>query len=125
MLVTSWETEIDQALAGLDIVVLTSHNEGTPVSLIEAQSAYIPVVSTNVGGVEDIVIHGETGFITGVGDIKLFAEYVVKLIEDKELRERMGRSGYENVVKRYSKQRLINDMKNLYFSFLNKKKTGK
>ena len=125
VLVTSWETEIDQALAGLDIVVLTSHNEGTPVSLIEAQSAYIPVVSTNVGGVEDIVIHGETGFITEVGDIKLFAEYVVKLIEDKELRERMGRSGYENVVKRYSKQRLINDMKNLYFSFLNKKKTGK
>ncbi len=122
VLVTSWETEIDQALAGLDIVVLTSHNEGTPVSLIEAQSAYIPVVSTNVGGVEDIVMHGETGFITEVSEVQLFAEYVVKLIEDKALRNKMGKSGYDNVVKRYSKQRLINDMRSLYLSFLNKKK---
>lgn len=121
VLVTSWETEIDQALAGLDIVVLTSHNEGTPVSLIEAQSAYIPVVSTNVGGVEDIVIHGETGYITEVNDVQAFAGYVVKLTEDIALRDRMGKSGYENVVKRYSKQRLINDMRNLYLSFLDKK----
>jgi glycosyltransferase involved in cell wall biosynthesis len=123
VLVTSWETEIDQALAGLDIVVLTSQNEGTPVSLIEAQSAYIPVVSTNVGGVEDIVIHGETGFITEVNEVQLFAEYVVQLIEDKSLRDKMGKSGYDNVVKRYSKKRLINDMRNLYLSFLEKKKT--
>lgn len=123
VVVTSWETEIDQALAGLDIVVLTSQNEGTPVSLIEAQSAYIPVVSTNVGGVEDIVIHGETGFITEVNDVQLFAGYVVQLIENKALRDRMGKSGYDNVVKRYSKQRLINDMRNLYLSFLEKKKT--
>jgi glycosyltransferase involved in cell wall biosynthesis len=122
VMVTSWETEIDQALAGLDVVVLTSHNEGTPVSLIEAQSAYVPVVSTNVGGVEDIVIHGETGFITEVGDVNLFADYIVKLIEDEQLRDRMGKSGYENVVKRYSKQRLINDMRSLYLSFLEKKK---
>ena len=122
IVVTSWETEIDQALAGLDIVVLTSNNEGTPVSLIEAQSAYIPVVSTNVGGVEDIVIHGETGFITEVGEVQLFADYVLKLIEDSELRSRMGRHGYDNVIKRYSKQRLINDMRKLYLSFLSKKK---
>ncbi len=124
ILVTSWETEIDQALAGLDIVVLTSNNEGTPVSLIEAQSAYKPVVSTNVGGVEDIVIHGETGFITNVGDTAAFAGYVINLIEDAALRDRMGKRGYDNVIRRYSKQRLINDMKNLYLSFLNKKKNN-
>jgi len=121
ILVTSWETEIDQALAGLDIVVLTSNNEGTPVSLIEAQAAYLPVVSTNVGGVEDIVIHGETGFITEVEDVKTFARYLVNLIEDESLRKKMGKSGYENVIKRYSRQRLIRDMRNLYLSFLEKK----
>ncbi|MEO5893357.1 MAG: glycosyltransferase, partial [Ferruginibacter sp.] len=57
IVVTSWEMEIDQVLAGLDIVVLTSYNEGTPVSLIEAQAAYKPVVSTNVGGVKDVITH--------------------------------------------------------------------
>lgn len=121
VVVTSWETEIDQALAGLDIVVLTSHNEGTPVSLIEAQAAGKPVVSTNVGGVEDAVVNGETGFITSVGDIASFANYVNMLIEDCNLREKMGRNGHEYVVKNYSRQRLVNDMKNLYLSFLEKK----
>lgn len=120
VVITSWETEIDQALAGLDLVVLTSHNEGTPVSLIEAQSAYLPVVSTNVGGVEDIVIHGETGFITEVGNNTRFADYVKQLIENPELRKQMGKSGYDNVIKRYSRQRLINDMKALYYRFLKK-----
>ena len=122
MLVTSWETEIDQALACLDIVLLTSNNEGTPVSLIEAQSARKPVVSTNVGGVEDVVIHGETGFITEVGDVQSFANYVTQLIEDETLCKKMGNAGYENVIKRYSRQRLVADMRKLYLSFLKKKK---
>ena len=124
VVVTSWETEIDQALAGLDVVVLTSHNEGTPVSLIEAQAAYKPVVSTNVGGVEDIVIHGESGYITEVGEVEVFANYVNRLIEDGELRKRMGEKGHDHVVNLYSRQRLIKDMRNLYFHFLNKKHTG-
>lgn len=120
VLITSWETEIDQAFAGLDIVVLTSYNEGTPVSLIEAQAAYKPVVSTDVGGVEDIVIHGETGYITKVGEVKEFAGYVNTLIENAALRDCMGKKGHDNVVQKYSKQRLINDMRNLYMHFLKK-----
>jgi len=121
IVITSWETAIDQALAGLDIIVLTSNNEGTPVSLIEAQAALKPVVTTNVGGVEDIVIHGQTGFITAVGDTVNFADYVQQLIDDPALRNSLGKNGHDNVIKRYSKQRLINDMKTLYHSFLKKK----
>ena len=121
ILVTSWETEIDQALAGIDIIVLTSHNEGTPVSLIEAQAAYKPVVSTNVGGIEDIVQHGETGFITEAGDTATFAQHIQTLIDNPQLRDQMGKKGFENVIKRYSKQRLITDMKHLYLSFLEEK----
>jgi glycosyltransferase involved in cell wall biosynthesis len=121
IVITSWETAIDQALAGLDIIVLTSNNEGTPVSLIEAQAALKPVVTTNVGGVEDIVIHGQTGFITAVGDTAAFAGYVQQLIDDPALRNSLGKNGYDNVIKRYSKQRLINDMKTLYHNLLRKK----
>lgn len=121
VVVTSWETEIDQALAGLDIVLLTSQNEGTPVSLIEAQSARKPVVSTNVGGVEDVVIHGETGFITNLDEVEQFTGYVNSLIENPDLCQRMGNAGYENVIKRYSKQRLVADMRKLYLHFLEKK----
>ncbi len=120
IVVTSWETEIDQVLAGLDIVALTSYNEGTPVSLIEAQAAYKPVVSTNVGGVEDVITHGVNGFLTSVNDIDSFAAYVNRLIDDKELRDKMGNVGHNSVINRYSKQRLVKDVKKLYLDFLEK-----
>ena len=120
VVVTSWEKEIDQVLAGLDIVVLTSYNEGTPVSLIEAQAAHKPVVSTDVGGVKDVITHGENGFITAVNDVHTFAGYVIQLINDKALRGDMGDTGYHSVIRRYSKQRLINDVTKLYLDFLEK-----
>ncbi|CAN5420999.1 glycosyltransferase family 4 protein [soil metagenome] len=122
IVVTSWETEIDQVLAGLDIVVLTSYNEGTPVSLIEAQAACKPVVSTNVGGVEDVIIHGENGYLTEVNDVAAFADYVITLLESKSLRESMGKAGFETIIKKYSKERLVNDVKHLYLNFLEKHK---
>jgi glycosyltransferase involved in cell wall biosynthesis len=69
---TSWIKEVDIAVAGLDIVVLTSLNEGTPVSLIEAQAGGKPVVSTRVGGVENVVKHEVTGFLCDSGDSRGF-----------------------------------------------------
>ncbi len=123
VVVTSWETEIDQALAGLDIVLLTSNNEGTPVSLIEAQSAGKPVVSTDVGGVEDIVSHGSSGYITPVNDVTGFSAYVVELIRNEGLRKSMGEAGHSNVIRKFSRQRLVRDMKQLYLGFLEKEKT--
>jgi glycosyltransferase involved in cell wall biosynthesis len=116
--VTSWETEIDQVMAGVDIVVLTSHNEGTPVSLIEAQAACKPLVSTNVGAVEDIITHGQNGFLTRVNDVAVFANHVYTLIKDKTLREKMGKAGAEMVLSNYSRQRLVKDIKDLYLEFL-------
>lgn len=64
VVMTSWIKDVDRALAGLDIVCLTSHNEGTPVSLIEAQAASKPVVSTRVGGIENVVLQNETGLLS-------------------------------------------------------------
>ena len=57
---TSWRGDVDTINAGLDIICLTSFNEGTPVSLIEAQASNKPIVSTRVGGISDIVVEGET-----------------------------------------------------------------
>jgi glycosyltransferase involved in cell wall biosynthesis len=124
VVVTSWETEIDQVLAGLDIVVLTSYNEGTPVSLIEAQAAHKPVVSTDVGGVKDVITHGENGFLTRVNDVPSFAGYVKMLVEDKALRDSMGSTGFSTVINRFSSKRLIRDVKALYFRFLEKNKAS-
>lgn len=114
---TSWQTAMDRVLAGLDIVALTSHNEGTPVSLIEAQAAGRPVVSTDVGGVKDVVAQGVSGFITEAGNASKIAASLLKLVEDDSLRERMGAAGRNNV-HRFSYHRLVSDMSEYYYRLL-------
>jgi len=117
---TSWILDIAEFNAGMDIMCLTSKNEGTPVSLIEAQASNLPVVSTNVGGVLDIVKQNETGFII---PRKLKSEFVSKLqllIENDEIRKKMKDKGWQNVYEKYSYQRLVKDMDTYYKELLNR-----
>lgn len=122
---TSWQTEMDTVLAGLDIVTLTSHNEGTPVSLIEAQAASKPVVSTDVGGVADVVAHNVSGFITEPSNAAQFSEAILMLAESAELRKEFGMEGRKFVHKKFSYQRLITDMSGYYHKLLDESKFKK
>ncbi len=115
---TSWIKEIDVVNAGLDIVVLTSLNEGTPVSLIEAQASNRPVVCTKVGGTENVVLDGRTGMLCATGDAESMAAQLTALVEDDALRERMGKAGWEHVRDRYHYTRLVADTTELYRSLL-------
>ncbi len=119
---TSWQTEMDEVLAGLDIVALTSHNEGTPVSLIEAQASGKPVVSTNVGGVADVVLQHQTGIITPANDPIQFADALLQLCENETKRQQFGNTGVHYVSSRYSYQRLVNDMSLYYEELANRRK---
>jgi glycosyltransferase involved in cell wall biosynthesis len=118
---TSWRSDVDTIMAGLDIVTLTSFNEGTPVSLIEAQAANKPIVSTRVGGISDIVIEGETALLADVQDGETFSNHLLQLVQDDALRHRMGKRGQEQVLQQYSYQRLMKDMSALYYELLEKK----
>lgn len=117
---TSWRSDVDVINAGLDIVCLTSFNEGTPVSLIEAQAANKPVVSTRVGGIADIVVEGETALLSDIQDSETFSDNLLRLVQDDELRERMGISSHHHIMDRYSYQRLMNNMSELYYQLLHK-----
>ncbi|MFM7024349.1 MAG: glycosyltransferase [Flavobacteriales bacterium] len=116
---TSWIKDVDVVNAGVDIIALSSLNEGTPVSLIEAQAGNNPVVSTKVGGIENVVIHNKTGLLSEVGDIKAYAANLLKLIEDEVLRGQMQKEGWENVREKFHYTRLVNDMDKLYSTLLN------
>lgn len=118
---TSWRKDVDVINAGLDIVTLTSFNEGTPVSLIEAQAANKPIVSTRVGGVQDIVIEGETGLLSDINDSEKFCDNLLQLVEDDKLRFRMGKNNCHHVMDRFSYHRLTRDMSHLYWNLLEKK----
>lgn len=119
---TSWRSDIDVINAGLDIICLTSFNEGTPVSLIEAQAANKPIVSTRVGGIADIVVDGQTALLADVYETDKFSHHLLKLVEDDDLRKKLGEKSHEHVLSRFSYQRLVADMSQLYYELLERKK---
>ena len=120
---TSWRSDVDTIMAGLDIVTLTSFNEGTPVSLIEAQAANKPIVSTRVGGIADVVLEGQTALLADVQDGDTFSSHLLQLVQNDALRHQMGQLGQQQVLQRFSYQRLMSDMSGLYYELLEKKKS--
>ncbi len=118
LIFTSWIQNIDEAMAGLDIVALTSFNEGTPVSLIEAQAANKAIVSTAVGGIEDVVIPGKTALLSPNNDVEKFATNLLQLLETDGLLDTFGKGGCEFVNRQFSFNRLVGDMTDLYDSLL-------
>ncbi|KPK42635.1 MAG: hypothetical protein AMJ78_01815 [Omnitrophica WOR_2 bacterium SM23_29] len=111
-----WRQDPENIYSDIDIIALTSLNEGTPVSLIEALAAGRSVVATDVGGVADVVEDGVNGYLVPSGDVEGFSKRLAELIEDSQKRRQFGFKGREMVRGRFSKERLIEDVKNLYES---------
>ncbi len=118
---TSWITDIAGMIQGLDIVALYSRNEGTPVSLIESQAAGVPVITTRTGGVQDVVLEGETGFIVEIGESDLYLSRLQELVNDENLRKKMSQNGWKHVQERYHYRRLCAETEQLYLELLRKK----
>ena len=123
-----WGLDVCEIYQNIDVIVLTSLNEGTPVSLIEAMAAARPVIATEVGGVRDLFVkntdyiantsHNIRTYANGIlfnsGDAEGLVEALKILQEDSQLRKEMGNSGRLFVRDRFSKERLIKDIKMLY-----------
>lgn len=118
VLFTSWIKNVETALPGLEIMALTSLNEGTPVSLIEAQAANLPIVSTRVGGIEDVVIENQSALLSFSGDIDAFAKNLLILSESEKMRNEMSKAGQDFAFERFSYKRLVEDIRALYNSLL-------
>ena len=111
--VLGWQSNIEQVLSAADVVVLTSDNEGTPLSLIQAGMAMLPVVSTRVGSVPEVVIDGITGIITSL-DVQEIVDALEKLTNSAELRAQMGASAQEFTLANFGVKRLVRDHEVLY-----------
>ena len=111
--VLGWQSNIEKVLSAADIIVLTSDNEGTPLSLIQAGMAGLPVVSTNVGSVPEVVLDNVTGLITG-SDVQEIADALEKLCRDRALRAQLGITAHEFTLANFSVQRLVQDHEVLY-----------
>jgi glycosyltransferase involved in cell wall biosynthesis len=115
-----WVKDLDEIYRDLDVVALTSLNEGTPVSIIEAMAAARPVVAAEAGGVPDVVKDGKIGYLVKVDDDDTFVDRMLLLLRDYDRRIRFGQYGRETVMTRFSKERLIEKTEKLYSEILKK-----
>jgi len=119
---TGFRQDLPEVYADLDIVVLTSINEGTPVSVIEAMASGKPVVATKVGGVSSLVKDNVTGFLVKSGDVRSFSEAILKLLKNPEIRQKMGRKAREEVFPYYDVSELVKRIDCLYTQLITDKK---
>ena len=122
IILTSWIKDVATFNSAMDVMCLTSLNEGTPVSLIEAQASGIPVVTTDVGGVKDILLEGETGFVVPLDRKDLFTDRLLDLVNNEKKREIMSQKGWKHVEEKFHYTTLVKNMTNLYMELLELKK---
>ena len=115
--VLGWQSNIERVLSAADIVVLTSDNEGTPLSLIQAGMIGLPVVSTDVGSVSEIVLNDLTGIITEL-DVQQIADALENLVSNPGLRAQLGNAAKEFTLANFGVQRLVTDHEELYKKLL-------
>jgi glycosyltransferase involved in cell wall biosynthesis len=115
--ILGWQNDIEKILSAADMVLLTSDNEGTPLSLIQAGMAGLPVVTTRVGSVPEIVLDGITGIITS-NDVQEMANALERLANDKSMCIRLGSAAQEFTLANFGVNRLVHDHEEIYRKLL-------
>lgn len=113
-----WRRDLTCIYADMDILVVSSINEGTPVAAIEAMAVGCSVVATRVGGVVDLIQDGQTGLLVESQDSKGLAEAILKLFLDPQLRDRISTAAKSRAIERFSLSRLLKDTEALYLEKL-------
>lgn len=109
-----WRRDLPRIYADLDVLVVSSNNEGTPVAAIEAMAAECPVVATRVGGLVDLIRDGETGWLVEPRNVEALSEAVVRVLNNRELAKRVASAAAGFVEERFDVRRLIGDVERLY-----------
>lgn len=115
---TGWRRDLPRIYADLDVVALSSLNEGTPVSLIEAMAAAKPVVATEVGGVSDVVFDKKSGYLVQSKDPEGLAKGILDLLRAPDRAREMGLVGRAAVHPTYASETLLANIERLYFELL-------
>jgi glycosyltransferase involved in cell wall biosynthesis len=116
--------DLERIYADIDVAVNSSINEGTPVALIEAMAASVPVVATRVGGTPDLLANGELGRLAVSGDDEALSDAVRDVLEQRDEAQRVAKKAQLVVLKRFRAERLVSDLDDLYTRLLGKKGIG-
>ncbi len=115
-ILTGWRDDINEIIQTFDVLVSTSLWEGLPCIFLEAMSASKPVIATDVDGVSEVVKDGVNGFLVSPsgGKVEKTAEFVIKLLKDKELAARMGKNGNSKLEEEFDINRVVKDLEEIY-----------
>jgi glycosyltransferase involved in cell wall biosynthesis len=108
-----WRQDVPALLSMLDVLVLASEQESFGRTLIEGMAAGKPIVATRSGGPEEIVVHGETGFLVPVGDARAMAHSVCLLLDDPTTRKVFGESGRQRVENQFTLEEAVRGVENV------------
>jgi glycosyltransferase involved in cell wall biosynthesis len=111
---TGFRTDIDKILPELDIFLFTSKQEGLGTSILDAFAARVPVVTTNAGGIPELIENGYTGFLCNVGDASGLSSKVRELLDSQELRYKISQQAFERLEAQFTAKRMAENTKNIY-----------
>ena len=114
---TGHRTDLLDVYASLDIFLMTSLTEGMPNTVLEAMALEVPVVSTDVGGLSELVAVGQTGLLEAVGDVDALAAAVIKLLVDEKLRKQFSESARQRIEQSFDFSKRVKCMEDVYVQF--------
>ncbi len=113
---------IEELLPHADLVIQPSEHESFGMVALEAMASGVPVIATKSGGIQELIIDGETGFLCEVGDIETMADWAIQVLFDKKLQKEIGKRSMERVKKYFSVDKIIPQYEKLYINTINKHK---
>jgi glycosyltransferase involved in cell wall biosynthesis len=110
--------EMPELYQGLDLLLLTSRFEGTPLTVLEAMAMGVPVVASQVDGVAEVLEHNRDGLLALPGRGEIFVDEICRVLQDRDLWRRLSRTGQEKARQHYSAEAMVRQVENLYLRYL-------
>jgi len=112
------QKSISELLSFSDVKLLMSEKESFGLVLLEAMACKVPTIGTNIGGIPEVIVHGETGYVVELGDYEKASQYIIQMLEDDALRKELSHNAFERAAKTFHSDEILNQYINLYKSLI-------
>jgi glycosyltransferase involved in cell wall biosynthesis len=113
-----YQSNVPVVLAATNILLLPSHREGLPLAIVEAMLSQVPVIAASVGGIPEIITHGQNGLLFEAGDIRTLATLIRELVGDTNLRQQLAQAGHHTAIERFLVGRMVDETEAYYKSIV-------
>src|SRR5699024_130015 len=114
------QKNISDLLSMADLILLMSEQESFGLVLLEAMACEVPAIGTNIGGIPEVIVHGETGYLAELGDSETAAKYAIELLDNEELLKEFSKRSYERARDVFHSRHIVKQYMELYENLLNK-----